>query len=88
MYEIERRKPTAAQAFLMEVAEVTRRTPNSVKLWVQGFRHPDDLAKEAIGRHFNVDPEFLFPDVGYNHPEIDRKKNKPNNKPMKEAEEQ
>ena len=62
LYDEEKRKPTAAQAFITEVAGLTKRSEVTVKMWANGIQAPDELAKTVIAKHFGVAPEGLFPD--------------------------
>lgn len=62
IYEERKNKPTHAQAFIAEVAEVTKRSVFTVKMWLTGRQHPDELANSVIAKHFGVDPDGLFPD--------------------------
>lgn len=60
-YLMEKNKPTPAQIFINEIAELTKKSVNTVRMWIQGRQHPDALAKSLIAEKFGVDPETLFP---------------------------
>ena len=61
IYEVEKTKPTACQAWVTEVARLTKRTEQTVRWWLSGMQIPDDLTKEVLGKHFGVNPDTLFP---------------------------
>lgn len=64
LYEEERIKPTAAQKFVTEVAELTKRAEMTVRMWLSGKQVPDDLAKSIIASKYGVDVNGLFPTGG------------------------
>lgn len=61
LYLEEKNKQTPAQIFLKEIAELTKRSKNTVRMWLQGRQEPDALAKSLIAERFGIDPETLFP---------------------------
>lgn len=61
LYAEQKSKPTPAQEFVSEVATLTHRTENTVRMWLSGQQVPDTLAKSIIASHFNVEVETLFP---------------------------
>lgn len=61
LYEEQKRKPTAAQLFVSEVAEITKRSETTVRMWLSGQQKPDDLAKSVIAEKFDTDVTTLFP---------------------------
>lgn len=61
LYEDEKKKPTAAQKFVTEVATLTKRSENTVRMWLSGKQEPDDLAKSVIAQKFEVSVQTLFP---------------------------
>ena len=63
LYAEFRDRPTPAQSFIAEVAEITRRKINTVIAWTKGQQTPDRLAQEQIATHFGVDIETLFPNL-------------------------
>lgn len=60
-YEEEKRKPTAAQRFVSDVASLTKRSETTVRMWLSGAQVPDELAKSVIAQHFDADVRTLFP---------------------------
>lgn len=61
LYDEYKKKPTAAQVFIAEVAALTHRSENTVRMWLCGRQTPDELAKAVIAKHYNLNPETLFP---------------------------
>jgi len=61
LYESAKSKPTPAQSFIEEVASLTHRSANTVKMWLVGRQEPDELAKSILANHFKVEPASLFP---------------------------
>lgn len=61
LYLQEKEKPTPAQSFIEEVAELTKRSANTVRMWLQGKQVPDALAQSLIAEKFNIDVSTLFP---------------------------
>lgn len=61
LYAEYRDQPTPAQAFVAEIARITKRAENTVIAWTKGQQKPDALAIDHIAEHFGVDPETLFP---------------------------
>ena len=57
----EKEKPTPAQSFIEEVAELTKRSVNTVRMWIQGKQTPDALAQSQIAEKYNIDISTLFP---------------------------
>lgn len=55
--------PTHAEMFVTEVAELTHRSVNTVKMWLIGRQVPDELTQSVIAKHFNIDINYLFPTV-------------------------
>ena len=60
LYNEAKQEPTPAQRFISEVAELTKRSEQTVRMWLSGVQIPDPNVTENIARHFNVDPESLF----------------------------
>lgn len=63
LYEEEKKKPTAAQVFISEVAKLTKRSEMTVRMWVAGTQTPDELAKSVIAQRYGVDANGLFPNI-------------------------
>ncbi len=61
LYNERKCKPTPAQEFVSEVAKITHRTENTVRMWLSGQQTPDALAQSIIAEHFNVSVTTLFP---------------------------
>lgn len=61
LYSERLEKPTPAQEFIVEVAQVTKKSIYTVKQWLTGRYSPDKLTRDAIANHFNCDPDSLFP---------------------------
>lgn len=60
LYNERKSKPTPAQEFVSEVAQITHRTESTVRMWLSGQQKPDALAQSIIAEHFNVSAETLF----------------------------
>lgn len=61
LYLREKEKPTPAQSFIEDIAELTKRSANTVRMWLQGKQVPDALAQSLIAEKFNIDVSTLFP---------------------------
>lgn len=61
LYEEEKKKPTAAQMFISEVAALTKRSEATVRMWLAGQQVPDELAQSIIAERYNVSMDSLFP---------------------------
>lgn len=61
LYLQEKNKPSPARIFIDEIAALTHRSPNTIRMWIFGHQTPDDLAKSILSEKFGVDPEILFP---------------------------
>lgn len=61
LYEEAKNKPTPAQSFINEVAELTHRSVNTVRMWLVGRQAPDELAQNIIANKYGVQVETLFP---------------------------
>lgn len=60
LYEEQKKKPTAAQIFIAEVAALTHRSENTVKMWLCGRQVPDELTQSIIARRYNLNINGLF----------------------------
>lgn len=60
LYLERKNEPTPAQRFISEVAELTARSEQTVRMWLSGVQTPDSNVSKVIGMHFGVDPETLF----------------------------
>lgn len=64
LYEKEKRnRPNPAADFIEKVAEVTSKSPLTVKRWVQPSTsvRPDMLTQKVLADYFGTTPEELFP---------------------------
>lgn len=57
-----KRETDPVKAFYNEVAEVTKKSVSTVKLWACGHQYPDDLTTEVLEKHFKVGAGQLFPE--------------------------
>ncbi len=62
LYLREKEKPTPAQSFIEDIAELTKRSANTVRMWLQGKQTPDALAQSLIAEKFDIDVSTLFPE--------------------------
>lgn len=61
LYEAAKKMPSPGAIFIKEVAELTHRSENTVRMWIWGRQQPDDLTKSVIAEHFKVSADTLFP---------------------------
>lgn len=61
LYHEAKSKPTPAQSFIAEIAALTHRSNNTVKMWTMGKQVPDELAQSLIAEKYDVDMATLFP---------------------------
>ena len=61
LYAEQKKKPTPAQTFIAEVAALTHRSENTVKMWLCGRQIPDELTQSIMSRRYNVNITGLFP---------------------------
>lgn len=61
LYEEQKKKPTAAQVFVSEVATLTKRSEATVRMWLSGQQVPDELAQTMIAEKYKVSIDSLFP---------------------------
>ena len=62
LYEEQKNKPTAAQMFISDIATLTHRSENTVRMWLSGRQEPDELAKNVIAEKYQVSVTSLFPE--------------------------
>lgn len=55
------RESNPAKQFIMEIAELTHKSPKTVKQWLTGKQRPDKLTIAVIADYMKVDPDILFP---------------------------
>lgn len=63
LYLERKTEPTPAQRFIAEVAALTDRSEQTVRMWLSGVQVPDTNVSRVIGMHFDVDPDALFKNV-------------------------
>lgn len=61
IYNIEKEKPTPAQALVSKIADATCREETTVRQWLSGTQSPNAKAKEKISQILNIPVEELFP---------------------------
>lgn len=61
LYEEARKEPTPGVAFIQEVAAVTQKSEITVRRWISGEVVPDALTRSVLAKHFQCQPEELFP---------------------------
>lgn len=61
-YLQEKAKPSPAQNFLTDMAQLTKRSSVTVRMWLQGKQVPDALTQSLIAQRLNTDASTLFPD--------------------------
>ena len=61
LYAEQKKKPTPAQIFVSELAALTHRSENTVKMWLCGRQFPDELTQSIIARRYNLNITGLFP---------------------------
>jgi len=61
LYDEEKNKATPAQEFIANVAKITHRSKNTVKMWLVGRQSPDELARSIIAKTYNCNAKSLFP---------------------------
>lgn len=60
LYNERKSEPTPAQKFITEVAQLTNRSEQTIRMWLSGVQIPDPNVCRVIGLHFGVDSESLF----------------------------
>ena len=61
MYRDAKGNPTACEAFIKEVCELTHRSRSTVRKWVVGISEPDSNIKHQLSRHYKTPVNVLFP---------------------------
>lgn len=59
-YLKEKEKPSAGSLFVKRMADITKKSESTVRMWLMGRQVPDELTKIAIAKELNVRPEELF----------------------------
>lgn len=68
IYYEKRKLPHPSVAFIMEIANITYRSPIAVRKWINGENIPDINCQNIIAEHLGKPREVLFP------PQQDKKK--------------
>lgn len=56
------RKPTPAQEFIREIAQLTHCSEVTVRAWVYNpAQQPDKLTQSVLAQHFGIPEDELFP---------------------------
>lgn len=55
--------PTPRKAFIKRIAEVTKKSETTVRMWVMGRQVPDALTQSVLEKELGVPAEVLFPPV-------------------------
>lgn len=61
LYLREKEKPSPAQSFIKEIAQLTKRSEVTVRMWILGRQVPDALAKSMIAEYLGISEDALFP---------------------------
>lgn len=60
LYDAEKNKPTPAQQFLTEIADLCGVQPHTVKFWLLKVRKPNKAAQKLIAQKYGVDADELL----------------------------
>ena len=61
IYYEKRKLPHPSVAFIMEIANITYRSPIAVRKWITGENTPDINCQNIIAEHLGKPREVLFP---------------------------
>lgn len=61
LYSMAKSKPSPEKLFVREIAELTKRSEATVRMWAKGRQVPDALAKSLIAERVGVNEDTLFP---------------------------
>lgn len=64
LYAEQKKKPTPAQNFIAEIAALTHRSENTVKMWLCGRQVPDELTQSIIARPLQPEYKRPLPKIG------------------------
>ncbi len=53
--------PTPRKEFIKRIADVTKKSETTVKMWVMGRQVPDALTKDVLAKELKVPAAALFP---------------------------
>lgn len=53
--------PTPRKEFLRRIAELTKKSETTVKMWVIGRQTPDALTQSVLAKEFGIPAHILFP---------------------------
>lgn len=54
-------KPTQVQIFVKGIADLTKCSESTVRMWATGRQVPDALRKSVLSEKLGIAPEDLFP---------------------------
>lgn len=54
--------PTPRKEFMAKIADLTKRSEFTVRMWCTGRQTPDALAQSVISKELGVPEEVLFPE--------------------------
>ena len=54
-------RPSAAQQFIAEIARITMKKEQTVRMWLYSDQVPDELTKAVISQKLNISADVLFP---------------------------
>jgi len=60
-YEAAKARPTPAQQFIEDIAELTSKSEYTVRKWIARQQVPDKLTQNVIAKHFGCTADGLFP---------------------------
>ena len=62
-YELAKQQPTPREQFINKIAELTNRSPFTVKKWLMGLSTPDINTQRILSKYFKAPVEELFPEA-------------------------
>lgn len=65
-YEREKQKPTPAEKFIENMANLTQKSTLTVRGWLFSGKTPDKLTKKILAEKLKVNEEDLFPQITEN----------------------
>lgn len=61
IYNEVKTQPSPASQWIGEVADLTKKSEHTVRMWIAGVQQPDDLCKQVLSDYFGIPTEELFP---------------------------
>ena len=61
IYQERKNQPTPAQRWVTEVAMLTDRSEQTVRMWLSGVQIPDSNVIKVLAQHFKCKASDLFP---------------------------